>query len=411
MEQLDANLAVTDIYAREIIDAAGNPAVETEVLAGDGIVARASVSLGTSDQSRTEKAVEDINRCIAQELIGKNVFAQEEIDKLLTDLDGSADLGVLGREVLFTVSAAVAGAASAVFKIPLYRYLGGVHTKCMPVPAVSVMGTGMRRDTREGMGEYMVVPFGGASFRQQMKICTDIYHCLRQRLRRGGTEHPGVKDGDAPLFSCAGTALSLIRDAVELAGYQLGREAGIALDGGGLYRYDPGGQCYHIRGETSGQGETAVRSASEMCGYYEELVGQYAVCSIEDPLDQEDWEGWIQLTGRLGKRVQLVGNKLFASDRDKLERGIRLGAANAVLIRPDQAGTLTGTADLIKRAQEAGYRVVLEPHETGTADAVSSDLAVAFHVGQIKAGALCHMEYVEKYNRLLRISEKLGETG
>lgn len=393
MEQLDAKLEIKDIYAREIFDAWGNMAVETEVLAGEGIVGRASVSSLPSAGKETGKTVENINSCIAQELVGKNVFEQEEIDRILTGLDGSEELNALGTDALFSVSAAVASTAAAALKVPLYRYLGGVHTKCMPAPAANVT------DETEGMGAYMIVPSEQMTFRGQMDVCTNVYRAVRKILHgRKNPGAPGVRE-----------TFGMIEAAVERAGYRMGSDVMIAWDAAGAYRYAPDRHGYYIREETGELRE--IKSSGEMCEYYASLIEEYSICSLEDPLASEDWEGWVQISRQLGGRIQLIGNRLFGTDRRRLERGIELGTANAILIRPDQAGTLTRAADLIKTAQEAGYRVAIKPHEAGTADTLSADLAVAFRVGQMEAGAPCHMENMEKYNRLLRIEERLGESG
>ena len=413
MEQLDAELPIRDIFAREIFDCRGNPTVEAEVLAGEGIVGRVSVPSGAGMEAgsktddgggipeRTEKMVEVINTHIAQELIGRNVFDQEDIDKALLRLDGTDDKSTLGTRTVFGVSAAVACAAAAALKLPLYRYLGGVQAKSMPVPVVTV--TERRRimvaDTGKGMenrtGQYgiFLIPAEHLPFRTQIKMCVEI-------CRSMGKASADIRE-----------TLGMLKTAVERAGFQAGQDVTFGIDASAAKRYDCGQKCYRFPGEVGKKGRGLQRTSQEMTVYYDELTAEFPISFIEDPMDCEDWDGWAEITESLGDRIQLSGSSLYRTDIKRLEKGIRMGAANAITVRADRAGTLTELSNVIKMAQKAGYGVSLA-HSTGeTSDSLIADLAVAFRVSRIQAGGLCHMENMEKYNRLLRIEERVGETG
>lgn len=400
MEQLDADLRIRDIFAREIYDCEGNPTVETEVLAGDGIVGRVSVPSGVTrgacdrkEKKRlTEKTVETINTHIAQEMIGRNVFDQKEIDRTLLCLDGTEDKRALGAQAVFGVSAAAASAAAAALKLPLYRYLGGVQAKSLPVPVVNAASRESRVGNRTATGRIRLVPSEHLTFREQMEMCIEI-------IRMTGALSADIRE-----------AFDKIRSAAGQAGFRAGEDVTFALaaDASGLY--DSERKCYRFPEESRLKGQEICRTTQEMIEYYEELVTEFPVSSIEDPLDCEDWSGWMQMTERLGSRVQLAGDSLFGSDIRRLEKGIDLGAANAVVVRAGQAGTLTELSDVIKNARGAGYKVMMAHHTGETADSLTADLAVAFYAGYIAGGFPCHMENVEKYNRLLRIGERIGES-
>lgn len=401
MEQLEADLRIRDIFAREIYDCEGNPTVETDVLAGNGIVGRVSVpsgvTCGTCDRKEkkrlTEKTVETINTHIAQELIGRNVYNQKEIDQMLLCLDGTEDKRALGIQAVFSVSAATASAAAASLKLPLYRYLGGVQAKGLPVPVVNAVSGENYAGNRMASGRIRLVPSEHLTFREQMEMCIEI-------IRMTGTLSADIRE-----------ALDKIRNAAGKVGFCPGEDVTFALaaDASGLY--DPERKGYRCPEESRMKGQEICRTTQEMIEYYEGLVAEFPVSSIEDPLDCEDWNGWIQITERLGSRVQLAGDALFGSDIRRLEKGIDLGVANAVVVRAGQAGTLTELSGVIKRAQGAGYKVVMAHHTGETADSLTADLAVAFYAGYILGGPPCHMENVEKYNRLLRIGERIGESG
>lgn len=417
---MDRHLLIRDIFAREILDSRGNPTIEAEVLAGEDIVGRAAVPSGVStgrfeavelrdrdgryNGRGVEQAVENVNSLLAHVAIGMNVFDQEEIDRALIRMDGTADKGNLGANALLGVSMAAARAAAAALKIPLYRYLGGVRARKIPVPMMNILNGGVHADNTLDIQEFMIVPAEEKmAFREQLRVCAEVYHALKDVLReKGFSTAVGDEGGFAPDLKDTREALRTIRDAVERAGYRFGRDIRIALDVAASELYDPGQQAYIFHGEGS-------RTTEDMIRYYEDLISEFPVCSIEDPLDQEDWEGWQILTERIGSRVQLVGDDLFVTNKERLEKGIRLGAANAVLIKVNQTGTLTEAFETIKAAQDAGYRTIISHRSGETEDTFIADIAVAFNAGQIKAGAPCRSERVAKYNQLLRIEEKLGE--
>ncbi len=423
---MDRNLQIRDIYAREILDSRGNPTVEAEVLAGDDVVGTAAVPSGAStgkyeaaelrDRGEryrgkgVEQAVENVNSRIAPVVIGMNVFDQEEIDRAMIQADGTPDKSALGANAILSVSMAAAHAAAAALNVPLYRYLGGVRSSQMPVPMMNILNGGVHADNSLDIQEFMIVPAGDCPFRERLRICAEVYHSLKDVLKsRGLNTAVGDEGGFAPDLSDTREALRTIRDAVEKAGYRMGRDIRIALDAAASELYDPETRKYRFPGESRMQGKQVERSAEEMIGYFEDLISEFPICSVEDPLDEEDWEGWKQITASLGERIQLVGDDLFVTNTERLKRGIEIGAGNAILIKVNQAGTLTEAFEAIRMAQEAGYRTVISHRSGETEDTTIADIAVAFNAGQIKTGAPCRSERVAKYNRLLRIEEKLGE--
>lgn len=422
---MDKEMLIRDIFAREILDSRGNPTIEAEVLAGENIVGRAAVPSGAStgkyeavelrDQEEryggkgVERAVENVNSCLAKAVIGMNVFDQKEIDRALCKADGTENKSNLGANAILGVSMAAARAAAKGLNIPLYRYLGGVQAKKMPVPMMNILNGGVHADNPLGIQEFMIVPVRETSFRERLRICAEIYHMLRAVLKGKGLQ-TGVGDegGFAPELADTKEALRTIRDAAERAGYRMGRDIMIALDvaASELYIEEKGGYIFAGEGK---KGEPVVRTTEEMISYYEELVEEFPIFSIEDPLDEEDWDGWKKLTKKIGNRVQLVGDDLFVTNAQRLRKGIELGAANAILIKVNQIGTLSETFETIKTAQEAGYNVIVSHRSGETEDTIIADIAVAFNTGQIKTGAPCRSERVAKYNRLLRIEEQIGE--
>lgn len=423
---MDRHLPIRDIFAREILDSRGNPTIEAEVLAGEDIVGRASVPSGAStgkyeaaelrDKEKryngkgVEQAVENVNSRLAHAVIGINVFDQQEIDHVMLQEDRTEDKSNLGANALLGVSMAAARAAAAALKIPLYRYLGGVRAKKMPVPMMNILNGGAHADNTLDIQEFMIVPVKETSFRERLRVCAEVYHELKAVLQNKGF-HTAVGDegGFAPDIADTWEALRLLRDAVEQAGYRLGRDIMIALDVAASELYDAEKKAYVFPGEGKAQGHEVIRTTEEMMAYYEELLSEFPICSIEDPLDEEDWEGWQLLTRQLGSRVQLVGDDLFVTNPERLKKGIELGAANAVLIKINQIGTLTEAFHTIRIAQEAGYRTIISHRSGETEDTMIADIAVAFNAGQIKAGAPCRSERVAKYNQLLRIEEQLGD--
>ena len=422
---MDKEMLIRDIFAREILDSRGNPTIEAEVLAGENIVGRAAVPSGAStgkyeavelrDQEEryggkgVERAVENVNSCLAKAVIGMNVFDQKEIDRALCKADGTENKSNLGANAILGVSMAAARAAAKGLNIPLYRYLGGVQAKKMPVPMMNILNGGVHADNPLDIQEFMIVPVRETSFRERLRICAEIYHMLRAVLKGKGLQ-TGVGDegGFAPELADTKEALRTIRDAAERAGYRMGRDIMIALDvaASELYIEEKGGYIFAGEGK---KGEPVVRTTEEMISYYEELVEEFPIFSIEDPLDEEDWDGWKKLTKKIGNRVQLVGDDLFVTNAQRLRKGIELGAANAILIKVNQIGTLSETFETIKTAQEAGYNVMVSHRSGETEDTIIADIAVAFNTGQIKTGAPCRSERVAKYNRLLRIEEQIGE--
>lgn len=422
---MDKEMLIRDIFAREILDSRGNPTIEAEVLAGENIVGRAAVPSGAStgkyeavelrDQEEryggkgVERAVENVNSCLAKAVIGMNVFDQKEIDRALCKADGTENKSNLGANAILGVSMAAARAAAKGLNIPLYRYLGGVQAKKMPVPMMNILNGGVHADNPLDIQEFMIVPVRETSFRERLRICAEIYHMLRTVLKGKGLQ-TGVGDegGFAPELADTKEALRTIRDAAERAGYRMGRDIMIALDvaASELYIEEKGGYIFAGEGK---KGEPVVRTTEEMISYYEELVEEFPIFSIEDPLDEEDWDGWKKLTKKIGNRVQLVGDDLFVTNAQRLRKGIELGAANAILIKVNQIGTLSETFETIKTAQEAGYNVIVSHRSGETEDTIIADIAVAFNTGQIKTGAPCRSERVAKYNRLLRIEEQIGE--
>ena len=422
---MDKEMLIRDIFAREILDSRGNPTIEAEVLAGENIVGRAAVPSGAStgkyeavelrDQEEryggkgVERAVENVNSCLSKAVIGMNVFDQKEIDRALCKADGTENKSNLGANAILGVSMAAARAAAKGLNIPLYRYLGGVQAKKMPVPMMNILNGGVHADNPLDKQEFMIVPVRETSFRERLRICAEIYHMLRAVLKGKGLQ-TGVGDegGFAPELADTKEALRTIRDAAERAGYRMGRDIMIALDvaASELYIEEKGGYIFAGEGK---KGEPVVRTTEEMISYYEELVEEFPIFSIEDPLDEEDWDGWKKLTKKIGNRVQLVGDDLFVTNAQRLRKGIELGAANAILIKVNQIGTLSETFETIKTAQEAGYNVIVSHRSGETEDTIIADIAVAFNTGQIKTGAPCRSERVAKYNRLLRIEEQIGE--
>lgn len=422
---MDKEMLIRDIFAREILDSRGNPTIEAEVLAGENIVGRAAVPSGAStgkyeavelrDQEEryggkgVERAAENVNSCLAKAVIGMNVFDQKEIDRALCKADGTENKSNLGANAILGVSMAAARAAAKGLNIPLYRYLGGVQAKKMPVPMMNILNGGVHADNPLDIQEFMIVPVRETSFRERLRICAEIYHMLRAVLKGKGLQ-TGVGDegGFAPELADTKEALRTIRDAAERAGYRMGRDIMIALDvaASELYIEEKGGYIFAGEGK---KGEPVVRTTEEMISYYEELVEEFPIFSIEDPLDEEDWDGWKKLTKKIGNRVQLVGDDLFVTNAQRLRKGIELGAANAILIKVNQIGTLSETFETIKTAQEAGYNVIVSHRSGETEDTIIADIAVAFNTGQIKTGAPCRSERVAKYNRLLRIEEQIGE--
>lgn len=417
-------LPITDIYAREILDSRGNPTIEAEVLAGDEFLGRAGVPSGAStgkfeavelrDGGKrygglgVRRAADHVNARIAHALVGMNVFDQKAIDETLQKLDGTNNKSNLGANATLGVSMAAAKAAAAALRTPLYSYLGGIHVGKMPVPMMNILNGGRHADNTLDIQEFMIMPVGACCYQEGLRMCVEIYHTLRGLLKEQGySTAVGDEGGFAPDLSGAKEALRFLVKAVETAGYQPGKEVGLALDVAASELYDPQSGKYVFEGEGKRSGNLVARTAAEMADYYEELANEFPLLSIEDPLDEEDWEGWKMLTARLGSRLQLVGDDLFVTNTKRLKKGIEWKAANAILIKVNQIGTLTEAIEAIELAKSAGYQTIISHRSGETADSMIADLAVAFRTGQIKTGAPCRAERVEKYNQLLRIEERL----
>ena len=422
---MERNLPVRDVYAREILDSRGNPTIEGEVLGGEDTGGSAAVPSGASTGKHealelrdggkryggrgVEQAVENVNSRLASVVIGRNVFDQEGIDRALVRADGTADKSALGANAILGVSMAAAHAAAAALKLPLYRYLGGMQAVRMPVPMMNILNGGVHADNSLDIQEFMIVPCGADTFRERLRIGTETYHSLKRVLQEKGLNTSvGDEGGFAPDLADTREALRTIRDAAERAGFRMGRDIRIALDAAASGLYDAGRHLYVFPGESRMKGHEVVRNTEEMITYYEDLISEFPVCSIEDPLDEDEWEGWQLITRRLGNRVQLVGDDLFVTSTKRLKKGIELGAANAVLIKVNQTGTVTEALEAVRMAQEAGYAAVISHRSGETEDTTIADMAVAFNTGQIKTGAPCRSERVAKYNRLLRIEEALA---
>jgi enolase len=414
--------AILDIVAREILDSRGNPTVEVDVTLESGFGGRAAVPSGAStgeheavelrdgDQDRylgkgVQKAIANVNERIAPELIGMDALDQMGIDQILIDLDGTPNKSALGANAILGVSLACAKAAAAYLSLPLYRYLGGVYAHQLPVPMMNILNGGKHADNNVDLQEFMVVPVGAPSFREALRMGTEIFHRLKTILKsKEYNTAVGDEGGFAPNLRSNEEALVVIMDAIKQAGYTPGDEVAIALDAAASEFYHGG--TYILQAEKKQE-----RTASEMVAFYEDLVGRYPIISIEDGLAEDDWEGWRELTAQLGGRVQIVGDDLFVTNRERLARGIKEGAANSILIKLNQIGTLTETLSAIEMAKKAGYTAVISHRSGETEDTTIADVAVATNVGQIKTGSASRTDRVAKYNQLLRIEEELGEQG
>lgn len=418
------HLPIRDVYAREILDSRGNPTIEVEVLAGDHTVGRASVPSGAStgkfeaaelrdggvryQGKGVQRAVEHVNAHLANAVIGLNVFDQKEIDRVLCKTDGSVNKKNLGANALLGVSLAAAHAAANALRLPLYKYLGGVNAKRLPVPMMNILNGGAHADNTLDFQEFMIMPVGAENFREGLRMCAEIYQVLKQLLKKAGLETAvGDEGGFAPDLPGAREALQFLKDAVEAAGYEMGKDIRIALDVAASELYHAESGKYLFPGESKMTGQKIVRTAEEMIDYYQELALEFPICSIEDPLDEEDWDGWELLTTRLGGEIQLVGDDLFVTNTKRLKQGIERNVANAILVKVNQIGTLTEAVEAIELAQKSGYRAIVSHRSGETEDTTIADLAVAFNTGQIKTGAPCRGERVAKYNQLLRIAETL----
>ena len=420
-------MKITEVHAREILDSRGNPTVEVEVTAetettGRKTTARESVPSGAStgrfeavelrDGDReyfglgTKKVVDHVNTKIREALLGMNVLDQALIDRRMVELDGTDNKGNLGANAILGVSLACAKTAAAALDMPLYRYIGGGNAKRLPVPMMNVINGGVHAKKSLDFQEFMILPISAKSYREALRMGAEVYHFLRQILNEEGyATAVGDEGGFAPDLADAGEVFRYLGKAVEKAGYTVGKDVVYAMDAAASELYNEETGMYHFPGENG-----ICRDAKEMIALYEDLAKRFPLVSIEDGLQEDDWEGWQSLTGRLGDGMQLVGDDLFVTNPKRIKCGIKLNAGNAVLIKVNQIGTLTEALDAIEMAQCAGYHTVISHRSGETEDAFIADLAVAVNAGQIKTGAPCRAERTAKYNRLLRIEEELGET-
>ena len=420
-------MKITEVHAREILDSRGNPTGEVEVTAetettGRKTTARESVPSGAStgrfeavelrDGDReyfglgTKKVVDHVNTKIREALLGMNVLDQALIDRRMVELDGTDNKGNLGANAILGVSLACAKTAAAALDMPLYRYIGGGNAKRLPVPMMNVINGGVHAKNSLDFQEFMILPIGAKSYREALRMGAEVYHFLRQILNEEGyATAVGDEGGFAPDLADAGEVFRYLGKAVEKAGYTVGKDVVYAMDAAASELYNEETGMYHFPGENG-----ICRDAKEMIALYEDLAKRFPLVSIEDGLQEDDWEGWQSLTGRLGDGMQLVGDDLFVTNPKRIKCGIKLNAGNAVLIKVNQIGTLTEALDAIEMAQCAGYHTVISHRSGETEDAFIADLAVAVNAGQIKTGAPCRAERTAKYNRLLRIEEELGET-
>jgi len=412
-------LEIEDIFSREILDSRGNPTVEVDVFLSDGAMGRAAVPSGAStgtyeavelrdeDSARyggkgVTKAVENVNNVIAGELIGMDAMDQVAIDEQMLTLDGTPNKSNLGANAILGVSLAVARAAADSLGLPLFQYLGGVSARQMPVPMFNILNGGRHADWNIDLQEFMVMPIGANSFREGLRMGAEVFHALRKVLKDKGLD-TGVGDegGFAPKLTANEEAIQVIIQAIEKAGYQPGADVALAMDPASSEFYKDGKYVLKSEGKTL--------TGAQMVDYYVGLCEKYPIVSIEDGLAEDDWETWKLLTERLGDRVQLVGDDLFVTNVERLRKGIQMGAANSILIKVNQIGTLSETLDAIETAKRASYTAVVSHRSGETEDTTIADIVVATSAGQIKTGAPNRSERVAKYNQLLRIEEQLGD--
>ncbi len=419
-------LEIEYVYGREILDSRGNPTVEVEVVVEGGYVGRAAVPSGAStgffeavelrdgDKGRylgkgVEKAVDNINDVIAPEIEGMNVFDQILIDRTMIELDGTNNKGKLGANAILGVSLAVAKAAAEALGLSLYQYIGGTNSKVLPVPMMNIINGGKHADNSVTIQEFMIMPVGADSFKQALQWCAEVFHTLKKVLKsKGYSTAVGDEGGFAPNLKSDEEALQVIVEAIKAAGFEPGKDFRLAIDAAATEMYEEAkakgqeGNYYFWKTDI-------MKTKEEMVSFWEEMASKYPIISLEDGVSEEDWEAWKMLTDRLGKKIQLVGDDLFVTNTERLEKGINLGVANSILIKVNQIGTLTETLEAIEMANRAGYTAVTSHRSGETEDATIADIAVATNSGQIKTGAPSRTDRVAKYNQLLRIEEELED--
>ena len=430
---MNVKLPIREVRAREILDSRGNPTLEAEVVVENSVThelacGRASVPSGASTGQfeavelrdgevryfglGVRRAVENVNAKLRGALLSVDASCQSKIDGKILDCDGTQNKENLGANACLGVSMATARAAAKALHLPLYRYLGGIHTVCLPVPMMNILNGGKHADNTVDLQEFMIAPAQAESFSEGLRVCAEVYHNLKGLCKEKGLS-TGVGDegGFAPDLADAKSVLSLIGEAVEKSGYAPGQDVKIAIDAAASELYDKKAGCYYFPGESKMKGQQVFRNTEDMIAYYEKLAGEFPLFSLEDGLDEEDWDGWQQLTARLGKKLQLVGDDLFVTNVKRLAAGIKKGAGNAILVKVNQIGTLSEAFAAVRLAKENGYRTVISHRSGETEDPFIADMAVAVNAGQIKTGAPCRTDRVAKYNRLLRIEEELAPFG
>lgn len=413
---------ITNVHAREILDSRGNPTIEVEVETASGFVGRAMVPSGAStgerealelrdgDSSRyggkgVLQAVENVNNILIDVVLGMDVTDQAAIDKALIDADGTKDKSKYGANAILGISLAVAHAAADYYGLPLYRYLGGINAKTLPVPMMNVLNGGSHADSSVDFQEFMIMPVGAKSIREAIRMGAETFHALKKVLKsKGQVTAVGDEGGFAPNLEDNEAPLKCIMEAIEAAGFRAGEDICIAMDVAASEFYNTETKMYDLK--KSGQGS---KTTDEMIAWYDELVEKYPIISIEDGLGERDWDGWKKLTEHLGKKIQIVGDDLFVTNPAILQEGIDKDIANSILIKVNQIGTLTETFDAMELAKKHGYTAVVSHRSGETEDATIADIAVAFNAGQIKTGSMSRTDRIAKYNQLLRIEEELGD--
>ncbi len=413
---------IAKIEARQILDSRGNPTVEVDVMTANGIIGRAAVPSGASTGAHeavelrdgdkanymgkgVSKAVQNVNTVINTELNGYSIFDQGVLDKLMIDLDGSANKAKLGANAILGVSLAIAKAASAELGLPLYRYVGGVSANVLPIPLMNILNGGQHADNKIDIQEFMVMPVGADSFSQSLRMGTEIFHHLKAVLKKAGhSTNVGDEGGFAPNLNSNEEAIEVVLKAIETAGYKPGKDVVIALDAAATEFYDAKKKLYIF--ESTG----AQMSSTQMVDYWKNWVAKYPIASIEDGMAEDDWDGWKLLTDAVGKKCQLVGDDLFVTNVTRLNEGIRKGIANSILVKVNQIGTLSETIAAVTMAKESSYTSIMSHRSGETEDTTIADLAVALNTGQIKTGSASRSDRIAKYNQLLRIEEGLGNS-
>ena len=424
-------LPIRRIYAREVLDSRANPTVEVEVTVGEGIMGidgytgRAIVPSGASTgkyeavelrdgEERfgglgVKQAVKNINTRLSDRIVGENALNQAYIDRILQEEDGTDNKSSLGANATLGISLAVARAAAKALRLPLYQYLGGVHAKQMPVPMMNILNGGKHADNTVDLQEFMIMPVGACCFRESLRMGAEIYQRLKIILKhRNLSTAVGDEGGFAPDLGSSQEVLEIMMEAVEKAGYRPGEDVVFAIDAAASELYVEDKEAYYFPGESKMSGKEIYRTSDEMIEYYQDLIEKFPIQSIEDGLEEEDWDGWKKMTQKLGERMQLVGDDLFVTNPKRLACGLKLGAANSILVKVNQIGTLTEALDAVSMAQQRGYRAIISHRSGETEDTFIADLAVASSAGQIKTGAPCRTERTAKYNQLLRVEEYLG---